>query len=95
MLGSGFLVQAILYHFFSVFFFLVGLSLLILSLHLLGLGSKSTSLSPGFCARRPRQFDTICCELDLFPGFFVSSWVFVWADGVNGCNWCLAGGRGC
>ena len=26
---------------------------------------------------------------------FGSSWLFVWADGVNGCGWCLAGGREC
>ena len=31
-----------------------------LSLPLLGLGSKSTSLSPEFCVRRPRQYNTIC-----------------------------------
>ena len=54
----------------SVSFFLLGLNLLILSLPLLGLGSKSTSLSPGFCVRRPRQYNTICWELDLFSRFF-------------------------
>ena len=37
----------------------------------IGLGSKSTSLSAGFCVRRPRQYDTICWELDLISGFFV------------------------
>ena len=47
--------------------------MLILSLPLLGLGSKSTSLSPGFCVRRPRQYDTICWELNLISGFFVFS----------------------
>ena len=35
---------------------------------------------------RPRQYDTIYWEFDLFSGFFVSSWVIVWADGVNGCG---------
>ena len=40
--------------------FLLCFSMLILSLPLLGLRSKSTSLSPGFCVRRPRQYDTIC-----------------------------------
>ena len=22
-------------------------------------------------------------------------WLFDWADGINKCGWCLAGGRGC
>ena len=60
----------------------------------LGLGSKSTSLSPGFCVCRSRQYDTICWKLDLISGFFVLSWLIVWADGINKCGWCLAGGRG-
>ena len=51
---------AVRYDLFSVLFFLLGLSLLILSLTLLGLGSKSTSLNPGRCVHRPRQYDTIC-----------------------------------
>ena len=57
--------------------------------------TKSTSLSTGFCVCRPRQYDTICWKLDLFSGFFVSYWKIVWADGVNGCGWCLAGRREC
>ena len=77
------------------FYFLFCLSLVILSLPLLGLGSKSTSLSPGFCVRRPSQYNTICWEFGLFSESFVSSWMIVWADGVNGCGWCLAGGMGC
>ena len=40
--------------------FLPCFCMLILSLSLLGLGSKSASLSPGFCVCRPRQYDTIC-----------------------------------
>ena len=64
-------------------FFLLDLSLLILSLPLLGLSSKSTSLSPGFCVRRPRQYDTICWELNLISGFFAFFWLIVWADGIN------------
>ena len=32
---------------------------------------------------------------DLFSRFFVSSWLIVWADGINRCGCCLAGGRGC
>ena len=35
----------------------------------LRVGSKSTSLSPGFCVCRPRQYDTICWELNLISGF--------------------------
>ena len=69
--------------------------MLILSLPLLGLGSKSTSLSPGFCVHRPRQYDTICWELNLISGFFAFFWLVVWADGINKCGWCLAGSRGC
>ena len=46
--------------------------------------SKSSSLSPGFCACRLRQYHTICCELDLFSVFFVSSWLIVWEDEING-----------
>ena len=75
--------------------FLPCFCILILSLPLLGLGSKSTSLSPGFCVSRPRQYHTICWELDLFSGLFVFSWLIVWADGINKCGWCLAGGSGC
>ena len=57
--------------------FLPCFCILILSLPLLGLGSKSTSLSPGFCVRRPRQYDTICWKFDLISGFFVFSWLIV------------------
>ena len=45
--------------------------MVILSLPLLGLGSKSNSLSPGFCVCRPRQYNTICWKLDLISVFFV------------------------
>ena len=45
--------------------------MLIFSLPLLGLHSKSTSLSPGFCVRRPRQFDMIGWNFGLISGFFV------------------------
>ena len=37
--------------------------MLMLSLPLLGLGSKSTSLSLEFCVHRPRQYGTICLEV--------------------------------
>ena len=59
------------------------------------LGSKSTSLSSGFCVcSRPKQYDTICWKVDLISGFFVLSWLIVWVDGINKCGWYLAGGRG-
>ena len=63
-------VPAVRYDLFSSAVFLPYFSMLILSLPLLGLGSKSTSLSPGFCVRRPRPYDTICWELNLISGFF-------------------------
>ena len=69
--------------------------MLILPLPLLGLGSKSTSLSPGFSVRRPRQYNTICSELNLISGFFAFFWFIVWADGINKCGCYLAGSRGC
>ena len=34
-------------------------------------------------------------SFDIFSEFFVPSLLIVWADGVNGCGPCLAGGRGC
>ena len=51
--------------------FLPCFSMLILSLPLLGLGSKSTFHSPGFCVRSSKQYNMICWELDLISGFFV------------------------
>ena len=68
----------------------------VLSLPLLGLGSKSTSLSRGFCVCRSRQYNLIGRELNLTSGFFAFFWLIVWANGINKCGWwCLAGGRGC
>ena len=80
---------------FSSAVFLTYFSMLILSLPLLRLRSKSTSLSPGFCVCRPKQFDTICWELNLISGFFAFFLLIVWAYGINKCGWCLAGGRVC
>ena len=80
---------------FSSGVFLPYFSMLILSLHLLSLASKSICLSRGFCVLRPRQYSIICWELNLISGFFVFSWSIVWVDGINKCSWCLAGGRGC
>ena len=93
--GTHMWVQALRYDLFSSAVFLPYFSMLILSLTLLGLGYKSTSLSPGFCVHRPRQYDTICWELNHISGFFGFFWLIVWADGINKCGWCLAGGRGC
>ena len=42
----------------------------------------------------PRQYDTICWELNPISGFFAFFWLIVWADGIDKCGWCLAGGRG-
>ena len=44
--------------------------MLILSLLLLGLVFKSSSLIPGFCIHRPKQYNTICLKLDLISKFF-------------------------
>ena len=50
---------------------------------------------PGFCVHRPRQYDTICWDLNLSSGFFAFFWLIAWADGINKCGWCLVGGTGC
>ena len=86
-------IKAVQYDLFSSVVFQPYFSMLILSLSLLGLGSKSTSLSPGFCVHRTRQCDMICWELNLTSGFFGFFWLIVWADGINKCGWCLAQGR--
>ena len=55
-------------------FFLVCLPcfcMMILSLPLLGLRSKSTSHSPRFCVRGPRQYNMIGWKFGLFSEFFV------------------------
>ena len=80
-------VQAVRYDLFSSVVFLPCFSMFIFSLPLLGLGSKSTSLSPGFCVCRPRQYDAICWELNLISAFFAFFWLIVWADGINTCGW--------
>ena len=87
-------VQAVEYDLFSSRVFLPYFNILILSLPLLGLSSKSTSCSSGFCVRRPRHYNTICWELNLSSGFIAFFWLIVWVDGVNKCGWCLGGGRG-
>ena len=100
-------VQTVWYNLFSSVVFLPYFSMLILSLPFLQLGSKATflnlgfvdlvttSLSPGFCVGRPRQYNTIFLELNLISWFFAFFWLIFWADGINKCGWCLAGGRGC
>ena len=56
----------------------------ILSLLLLELGSKSISLSPGFCLGRPRQYDKICWELNCISGFFAfSGYFFAQMESIN------------
>ena len=57
-------------------------------------GSKSTSLSFGFCVHRPKQYDMICWELNLISGFFAFAWMIVWPDGINKFGGCLAKRRG-
>ena len=68
-------------------FFLLCLSLLILPVPLLGLGSKSTSLSPGFCVRRPTQHNKTWQKFDLFSGFLVS---FDSLGGWSKCFWVVS-----
>ena len=53
------LLQDVRYDVFSSVVFLPYFSILTLSLPLLGLGSKSTSLGSGFCVRSSRQYDRI------------------------------------
>ena len=60
--------------------FLPYFSMLILSVHHLGVGSKTISLSPEFCLHRTRQA--------LISEFFVFSWFIVWENGINKCGWC-------
>ena len=79
---------------FLLWTFCLIFSMLILPLPLLRLGSKSTSLNPGFHVHRPRQYDTICWELNLISGFF-AFWLIVWEDDISTCGWCLARGRVC
>ena len=77
-------VQVVRYDLFSSAVFLRYFIMLILSLPLLGLGSKSTSLSPRFCVCRPRQYDTICWKLNLISGFFVfSGYLIGWMESIN------------
>ena len=58
--------------------------MLILSRPLLGVGSKFTSLSPGFCVGRSRQYDAICWELNLSFRFFVfSGYLFGEMESIN------------
>ena len=87
--------QVVRYDLFSSAVFLPYFSMLILSLPLFGLGSKSTSFSPGFCVCIPRQYYTICWELNLISGFFAFFRLIVWPDGINKCGWCPLGGRWC
>ena len=86
-------VQVVWYILFPIAFVLLDFSLLILSLPFFHWDSKSTCLCSGFSVQRPRQYNMICWLFELFSGFFVSSWLIDWTDGVNECSWCLAGSR--
>ena len=72
-------VKAVRHDLFSSVIFLLYFSILILWLPLLGVSSKSTCLSSGFCLRSPRHYNTISLKLNLIFLFF---WVFL----VN-CLW--------
>ena len=63
--------------------FLPCLSMLTLSLPHLGLSSKPTSFSRGFCVPRPKQYVTICWKLDLTFRFF---FFFFVVDCLGGWN---------
>ena len=75
--------------------FLPYFSMLISSLPLLGLGSKSTSLITGFCVCQPRRYDTAFRELNLISGFFAFFWLIGWVNAINKYDLCLAAGTGC
>ena len=80
-MGSCLWVQAVWYNLLSVLFFLLRLGMLILSLPLLRLNSKPTSLNPELCVARTRQYNAICWKFDLFSGFYVFSWL------ISGVAW--------
>ena len=80
-MGSCLWVQAVWYNLLSVLFFLLRLGMLILSLPLLRLNFKPTSLNPELCVARTRQYNAICWKFDLFPGFYVFSWL------ISGVAW--------
>ena len=59
-------------------------SMFILLLPLLGMGAKSIFLSPGFCVRRPKQYDTLYWETGIISGFIAFYWLVVWRiDTIN------------
>ena len=84
--------QTVRYDLFSFVGFLLYISIFILLLPSLGLGSKSTSLSSEFYVDSPRHFNRI---LNLISEFFDFFWLSFWADGISKCGWYHAGGRGC
>ena len=88
-------VQAVWYGLFSSSVFLPYFSMLILSLLLFGLVSKSTSLSLGSVYVDQGSMIQFVGELNLISGFFALLWLIIWADGINKCAWCIAGGRRC
>ena len=79
--------------FFVVFLFLCLISMLILSLPLLGRDYNSTTFSPGFVYLGQGNMIQFVRRLMILKDFFVSSWLIVWVDGISGCGSCLAEGR--
>ena len=46
-------------------------------LPLLGMGAKSTFLSPRFCVRSPKQYDTLYWKIGIISGFLAFYWLVV------------------
>ena len=63
----------------------IDINILILSLPLFGVDSKSTCLSHGFCIHRPRKYNTICLELIIF--WILCFFVVVCLSGWNQWMW--------
>lgn len=74
MFVSGMWIQS-LWYLLSVVFFLSYLSMLTLSIPLLELDCKPTSLSHGFCVRRSSYKISFVESLILFPASFLLDWL--------------------
>ena len=79
-------LQAVRYDLFSSADFLPYFGMLILSLPLLGLGSLYVDQGSTI------QFVGSWIS---FLGYLLFFWLMVWANRINKCGWCLAGGRRC
>ena len=76
--------------------FLLCFSILILSLPLLGLGPSLPLLALGSVyVGQGSTIRLVGSWISFLDSLFFFSWLIVWADGINKCGWCLAGGRGC